>query len=240
MKIKAFTLAEAMVMIAVLGVITAVAIPTLVKKDFKTDTGVRAASKAYATLTQVVSNIVQDGYYYKKFDQFGLGDHSVGVDVLTGKQYGGTGAVIWPAEKFKDILIDSLHVPNKSTCPTFMSSGPCVFDTPDGMRWKLVGNANTFDSLEKPLIVLIDTNIKNGVDFECNNLDKCKVIDTAAFLVYRNGNVIIDGAETNAKIGVKADGTLGKVSEFNDEDFLKKILGQHEDTAIVSSDYYNK
>ena len=37
MKLKAFTLAEAMVMIAVLGVITAVALPTIVKKDFKTE-----------------------------------------------------------------------------------------------------------------------------------------------------------------------------------------------------------
>ena len=35
MKIKAFTLAEAMVMIAVLGVITAATLPVLIKKDFK-------------------------------------------------------------------------------------------------------------------------------------------------------------------------------------------------------------
>lgn len=74
MKIKAFTLAEAIVMIGILGVIMAVTIPTIVKKDFKTDTSVRAASKAYGALAQAVSSIMQDGYYYKRFDNFGLAD----------------------------------------------------------------------------------------------------------------------------------------------------------------------
>ncbi|MBQ3102554.1 hypothetical protein IJC60_06085 [bacterium] len=233
MKIKAFTLAEAMVMIAVLGIITAVALPTLVKKDFKTDTSVRAASKAYAALAQITSNVIQDGYYYRRFDIDGFGDATQGVDVLTGETFGGAG--VNAPEKFKDILLDALYVSNVEE-----DNDSCVFDTADGVRWKLKWANNTFSSLANPMIVFIDANIKNGDDFECNSLDACRAVDTVAFLIYRNGNVVIDGTETRARVGVNSSGNLANVSTFNDETFVKKILGQHEDTKVISNEnYYN-
>ncbi len=217
MKLKAFTLAEAMVMIAVLGVITAVALPTIVKKDFKTETNVRAASKAYAALAQVVSNVVQDGYYYKKFDKDGLADATEGIDVLTGKKYNANnnGTAFG---KFSAILKDSLYA-------RAHTNNSNIFDTPDGIRWKLVSDNNAFSDLNSPLKVYIDTNIKNGTDFACNSPKVCKEVDSLLLLVYRNGNVVIDGIVDN-------------VQYYNNEDFVRKILGQHEDTTDKS--YYYK
>lgn len=234
MKTKAFTLAEAIIMIGILGIITAVTIPTLVKKDFKTDTNVRAASKAYSTLVQTVLNVAQDGYYYQHFDESGLGDNSAGIDVLTGKNYNGAPN---PGEKFRDILLDSLYVSN-----VIDDGDATTFDTPDGIRWRLDWDQNTFTALDRPMIVKIDTNIKSEEsDFECHSTTNCKVLDTVAFLVYRNGNVVIDGMEARATIGVNENGTtLGDDPEFNDKDFVKKVLGQYEENARVSNtDYYN-
>lgn len=235
MKIKAFTLAEAMIMIAILGVITAAALPVLIKKDLKTDTSIRAASKAYGTLAQVVSGIVQDGYYYKEFDKYGFGDTSKGIDVLTVKTYDYIGDEKQKKQKkFNDILHDSIYAVNKNT------EGD-QFDTSDGIRWKLNWKDDTFNNLSKPLVILIDTNIKNGNDFKCNKLDKtqnCQYIDTVAFLLYRNGNVMIDGADGNSTIGVGENGNLVQTrGTFNDAEFVKKILGQHSDTQDVSSGY---
>lgn len=230
MKIKAFTLAEAIVMIGILGILTAVALPTIVKKDFKTDTSVRAASKAYGALTQSVANIVQDGYYYKKFDTNGLADSTTGIDVLTGKKFNGTAQA-----KFRDILLDSLYVSNVANS----TSTSIQFDTADGIRWKLVWNSNTFNDLTKPMLVFIDTNTTKGTDFRCNKLSKkCKLVDTVVFLVHRNGNVIIDGTDVVDKIGVNENGNISTYSAFNDEEFVKKIMGQHEQTE-VSSSFYN-
>ncbi len=234
MKIKAFTLAEAIVMIGILGVITAVAIPTIVKKDFKTDTSIRAASKAYGALAQAVANIVQDGYYYKNFDRAGLADTTTGVDVLTGKQYTGTAP-----KKFINILADTFYVSNSSHSTSGTSY--VQFDTPDGIRWKLVWNTSTFNSLTAPMRVFVDTNVKNGTDFECRNLSQCKVIDTVVFLVHRNGNVIIDGIDTNPAICVNSSSILttscGTASRYNDPTFIKKIMGQYEGTTVQTSHY---
>lgn len=231
MKIKAFTLAEAMVMIGILGIITAVTIPTIVKKDFKTDTSVRAASKAYGALAQAVAGIVQDGYYYKNFDNDGFADNTQGIDTLTGKTYGGAGTNA--REKFRDILLDTFHISNVSN----ISSSKTQFDTPDGVRWQLVWNSNTFESLEKPMLVFIDVNVKNGTDFGCRNLNQCRLIDTLVLLVHRNGNVVIDGVDTNPAVGVNSNGTLGSVPDYNDETFIKKIMGQYEETSTKSKYY---
>ena len=226
MKIKAFTLAEAIVMIGILGVITAVALPTLVKKDFKTDTNIRAASKAYSTLAQVVSNVIQDGFYYKHFDVHGLADNSEGVDVLTGERYSGTAS-----EKFRDILADNLYVSNSSQ---WQQSGKTYFqfDTSDGIRWKLGWDSNTFSDLKNPMVVYIDTNIKNGEPFECNQPSRCRTIDSLALLVHRNGNVLIDGTDTNMTTHV-IENNVG----YNNQAFVKKVLGQHENTENESSFY---
>ncbi len=235
MKIKAFTLAEAIVMIGVLGIITAVAIPTLVKKDFKTNTNIRAASKVYSALAQIVSNAIQDGYYYRRFDVSGLADNSEGVDVLTGKLYSENNGSTAP-EKFRDILLDGLFVANVVNWSSD-TNHYTQFDTTDGVRWKLKWNSQTFQSLNNPMVVYIDTNIKNGSDdFVCNNSNNCRVVDSLALLVHRNGNVMIDGTDSNSTYYVEDDDGHA----YNDEEFVKEILGQHEDTKVVSNEeYYN-
>lgn len=226
MKIKAFTLAEAIVMIGILGVITAVALPTLIKKDFKTDTNIRAAAKAYSTLAQVVSNVIQDGFYYKHFDVHGLADNTEGIDVLTGEKYDGSAP-----EKFRDILMDTLYVSNPVSSDD-SSYDYYQFDTPDGIRWKLRWDGDTFKDLQNPMVVYVDTNIKNGNDFKCNKPSKCRTVDSLAFVVHRNGNVLIDGTDTNMTTFVK-ENSVG----YNDREFVKKVLGQHENTENESSFY---
>ena len=154
---------------------------------------------------------------------------SEGIDVLTGTKYNEDGTDDADT-KFITIIRDFLYVKN----PDGYMGALGVFDTPDGIRWRFNLDGEAFKDLATPMRVEIDTNIKNGVDFMCSRSFACKEVDGLLLLVYRNGNVVIDGLDSNATINFKRDNEL-----YNDPEFSEKVLGQHMKTTDNSSYYSN-
>lgn len=142
---RAFTLAETLITLAVIGIIAAMVVPEIMKTS--PDTNVILFKKAYSTIETVISNMINDESIYP----------SLSIDTVANvpRGFNNTAAVAnGTANKFCYYLADQMDTIGTVTCPTTaVSTIPPAksFTTTDGIDWYIYipvldsttnGNAN--------------------------------------------------------------------------------------------------
>lgn len=141
MKKPGFTLAEIMVAIGVLGVLSAMLIPTIAK--IAPDKNKVMFKKAYYTLERAADNMINDDNNYPSNAIDTL------ANVIRGFNY--TTATTNTSNKFCYFLSDELNTVGTVSCPATNATGTGTFTTTDGIKWTVyipisdattTGNAN--------------------------------------------------------------------------------------------------
>lgn len=206
---KAFTLAEVLSTLLILGVLAAILIPTIVK--IKPNSSKSMFKKAYYIAERVLSEIVNDETYYPEEDTTipNLVNEDA-VKTSLGEEVSGN-------EKFCLLFADKVNTTDSVDCTTTtIASGTTDlnsgnFTTADGITWHLpvtpVGSETTvftnpnatpapaLNSYLRSIIVDINgTSEKTTASPNClYDATTCPNPDQFEIKVYYNGKILIDG-----------------------------------------------
>lgn len=165
---RGFTLAEIMVAIAVLGILSAMLIPQVMKNT--PNTSKVMFKKAYYNLSKAINDMINDEEIYPS-DQVNASLNNMyrGFNYT----YGNSTTNYYSAPKFCYLLADRMNV-TASSFPTNTGgtgTGVCTFTTADGMSWSVYipksdassqadndGDANTYNQVQFPLCSGVTTN----------------------------------------------------------------------------------
>ena len=166
-KFKGFTLTELMVAVAVLGVISAIVLPMLLRNN--PNQSKMMMKKAYYTTSSIISEMINDSKMYPlKYDSSGKeydGFDNVDDITIKSKTYGG-------GSKFGKLFASFLNVDGDIWQSTSISGAPapCAtetvganrsltqFKTQDGMLWCVDFSADGPNYYTPRIYIYVDTN----------------------------------------------------------------------------------
>lgn len=215
-KRKAFTLAELLIALGVIGLLTAILMPIV--SGLMPNQNALMAKKAYYTTETVISSLMNDPYCYPKIRaRVGLDD---GLGYKKCAKWGGEenkDSLTTPdsSKKLVTLFADKLDIKD--------SISNYAFKTKDGMIWSFNSTASKFkpNDPNSSIILIVDVNGNDGPN--CGQTKQCpKCPDTArtdgfdrfAMRIYARGRIkILDGwAVMAAKVDKKL---VGKEEAIN-------------------------
>lgn len=206
-KISAFTLAETMISLVVLGIIMALVLPTIMSS--MPNKNKMMVKKAYYTTENIISELINDNNLYPdnsifcntKYDESGAAIEGTGITnsecyfgfdddrkvQFNGVDYSG-------ASKFANLFREKLNYKTKD--------GDYKFTTNDGMVWDLTGTNTVWAKNTKPenniKTITVDVNgteEPNCLQSACgnpNNFDRFRID------IRSDGKISVNAADTNA------------------------------------------
>lgn len=181
MKNRAFTLAEGLLALFVIGVIFALILPNLMLN--KPNDSKLLFKKAYFDAERVVSDLINDENLYPE-EAHVESDFSDDSEVVAaGVTYGGK-------TKFCELFAERLNTMESADCSnTNLETSIPSFTTTNGVGWYLP--ADKWEKFAETRIT-IDINGQKGANCIFNESD-CTSPDRFSFLVKSNGKMRIDG-----------------------------------------------
>ena len=218
MKIKAFTLTELLIALAVVGILIAILLPVV--SNLIPDQNALMAKRAYYGVQQITSNLINDGACYPDKTQMNETEVRIGFD----DGYGYSDCLLWGGSKNTDTIDE--EDANSKFLILFMSKLDLAknsgtedwddvknqttysFTTKDKMEWTAqnmsLGNDNANPSIE----MMIDVNgadkpnCKSTADTGCANK---KDFDRFTVTIYADGKIDIAEDWAADAVGVDAN-----------------------------------
>ncbi len=224
---KGFTLSELLITLGIIGVVAALATPTLVK--LKPDDAKGKFLKAHNVLSNMTADIVSDSsLYMTDFNDLGqptcagIGCNEI-PDYIDNEDASDLIGNVSSGAKFGALLALRLNVDKDDVTKT--STG-VTFTTTDGIEWEITSNSsnvsvNGYSLTTEENEVVIDI---NGEDKgkNCEYSTSCKTPDQFKFKVDTYGNVSAEDAMGKAYL--KNSSNMKANDEDRDE--AKKLLGE--------------
>ena len=182
MKKFGFTLAEVLIAVAILGVVTAVTLPIIHKLIPDKEKGM--VLQAYKTITEINSNILNDpGLYMLNTRIEGTNTDCTAIMACTSKPVDGEHETGYSgADKYPHLLSDNLTLSRSYN----KSQSAYDFATVDGLNWTIY--ANNTDSNNPDYLVILDTG--NPARENCvYNKNTCKNPRNFQLRINANGEV---------------------------------------------------
>ncbi len=157
-ELKAFTLAEILIALTVIGVLAAILIPTV--KHIMPDKNEKMFSKVYPNLQQAVSAVVNDEDAYPADQTATTNDPNLTQNVMVSRDLNYTDSTSTeqiPAgqDKFCYLLVQNLDT-TASDCTE--SKGKGTFTTKDGMDWTMYYSSFPLDAQAYTTRLVVDVN----------------------------------------------------------------------------------
>lgn len=219
MKIKAFTLTELLVALAVIGILIALLLPVIF--GLMPSQNKLMAKRAYYAVQTIVGNLLNDEACYPPKSQANTAEARGGFD----DGYGYADCYMWGGEKnieyiniedanskFLTLFVDKLDLKN-NTNSVILGSGNSTysFTTKDGIVWT-AQNMNLPHSNSKPYIELVvdlngddGPNCKSKADTNGSNCSSKKDFDRFTIKIHADGRVDIVESWAADAIGINAD-----------------------------------
>ena len=220
MRIKAFTLTELLIALAVIGVLIAILLPVIF--NIMPDQNALMAKRAYYAVQSVTSSLINDEACYPNKTQTLSSDARDGFD----DGYGYADCIMWGGKynegsideedansKFLTLFINKLDLKNNNAENSVNLDGESTYEfvTKDSMVWTAqnmnLDHSNTNPSIE----FMIDVNgpdkpnCKSPSDTEGTNCDKKKDFDRFTVKINAEGNLDILEDWAKKAVGVDFD-----------------------------------
>ena len=209
MKIKAFTLTELLIALAVVGVLVAILLPVIL--NLLPDQNALMAKRAYYTVQTITSNLLNDDACYPPKEHAQSADMRGGLDDGYGyadcKMWGGKyneGSITTENanSKFITLFRNKLDASNEPSSET-------TFTTKDGIKWT-AQNMQLAHSNSKPSIeFMIDVNGDDAPNCKSKtdntNCSKKKEFDRFTVKIDANGGLTIVEDWAKNAVGINAD-----------------------------------
>lgn len=218
MKIKAFTLTELLIALAVIGILIAILLPVIFNLIPNQNT--LMAKRAYYAIRTITSNLLNDDACYPPKEHAQSAEERNGFD----DGYGYADCMMWGGKynesyintenansKFLTLFVNKLDLKNNNTNNSvILGSGDTTytFTTKDGIVWTAqnmkLGHSNTNPSIE----LVMDLNGSDGPNCKSTSDTNCsnkKDFDKFTVKIHANGNIdILEEWAANA-VGIEAD-----------------------------------
>jgi prepilin-type N-terminal cleavage/methylation domain-containing protein len=220
MKIKAFTLTELLIALAVIGVLIAILLPVIF--NIMPDQNALMAKRAYYAVQTVTGQLINDEACYPNKTQALAADARDGFD----DGYGYADCIMWGGKfnenyidnedansKFLTLFVNKLDLKNNKTDNSVNLDGDSTyeFQTKDSMVWT-AQNMNLEHSNTNPSIeFMIDVNgpdkpnCKSPTDTDGTNCDKKKDFDRFTTKIYADGKIDILEEWAQKAVGIDYD-----------------------------------
>lgn len=221
MKIKAFTLTELLIALAVIGILIAILLPVIF--NLMPDQNALMAKRAYYAVQTITGDLINDEACYPNKTQASDTEQRDGFD----DGYGYADCTLWgmPSEtdkyineedansKFLTLFTNKLDLANNKTVNYVLLEGESTytFKTKDKMTWT-AQNMNLSHSETNPSIeLMIDVNgddkpnCKNAEDSEGTSCSTQKDFDRFTVKIYADGRLDILEEWAADAVGIDAD-----------------------------------
>ena len=220
MKIKAFTLTELLIALAVVGILIAILLPVI--SNLIPDQNALMAKRAYYAVQTITGDLINDEACYPNKTQALEGEARIGFD----DGYGYADCTMWGGRynedyidkedansKFLTLFVNKLDLKNNQTDNSVILDGDTTytFTTKDKMEWTAqnmdLENTNTNPSIE----LMIDVNgadapnCKSATDTDGTNCSTKKDFDRFTVKISADGKLDILEDWAADAVGVDAD-----------------------------------
>lgn len=235
MKIKAFTLTELLIALAVVGILIAILLPVI--SNLIPDQNALMAKRAYYGVQQITSDLINDGACYPDKTQameYTSEDGTVVDESRTGFDdgYGYSDCMLWGGNKNEDtinsedanskfliLFMNKLDLAKNSGTENWddvKNQTSYSFTTKDKMTWTAenmsLGHSNTDPKIE--FVVDVNgndgPNCKSATDTDGTDCDKKKDFDRFTVTIHADGKLDIAEEWAADAVGVDADITGGE------------------------------
>lgn len=220
MKIKAFTLTELLIALAVLGILIAILLPIIF--NIMPDQNALMAKRAYYAVQSATSSLINDEACYPNKVQAAGTDAREGFD----DGYGYADCTLWGGKynegyidtedansKFLTLFINKLDLKNNQDDNSVILGADTTYEfvTKDNIKWTAqnmkLENTNTNPSIELMIDVNGDDkpNCKSASDTDGTNCDKKKDFDRFTVKISADGKLDITEEWAQKAVGIDFD-----------------------------------